>query len=259
MMPTRYMGFILAVAVAAPLSLAGCAGQDARLVKGENIQVRVLQDGAAMETAAALAERGDRVYRQLRTFFARDVPVPVTIKIDANARIARSFSARNAIVFPPRVVTGNNAIIAHEMTHLFMPENRSEALREGIAVYAQDRFGEVPGYPNYGNDLDQLVVKRLSDGIGKDVGTFSAAEALFRHNRGTDSGGKRVSLDKVDAEARRNAYLIAGSFVRYLFDDVLRSDMAAFKRLYTEGDYLRETGMMLAALEAGWQRHIGLK
>ncbi len=258
MMSSRRVRFIPVFAVAVTLSLTGCAGQDARLVKGENVLVRVLQDGPAKETVAALAERGDRIFRKLRTFFARDVSRPVMIEIDAKARIARSFAARNAIVFPLRVVDGNNAIIAHEMTHLFMPENRSEALREGIAVYAQDKFGEVHGYPNYGNDLDHLVVKRLSGGIGKDVSTFAAAEALFRHNRGTDRGGKRLSLDEIDAEARRNAYLIAGSFVRYLLNDVLRQDMAAFKRIYVGGDFVRETGKTLPELEAAWRRLIGL-
>lgn len=205
-----------------------------------------------------LAQRGDRVFERLSGFFGRSLPVPVYMDIDPKLVVSRSYADRGAVGFPPRVVVRNAVIVAHEMTHLFMPERASEALREGIAVYAQDRFGEVAGYPNYAEDLDAVIVRRLRRGVGSGVRTFSEAEAFFRRNRGRGPGGRKLPLSEIDHDERRNAYLLAGSFTRYLFEVVLEADMDAFKRIYVSGDYEPVTGRSAAEIEAAWRARIGL-
>ncbi|WNJ99620.1 hypothetical protein L2D14_17370 [Thalassospiraceae bacterium LMO-JJ14] len=206
---------------------------------------------------AELANRADRIFPKLAAFFGRTVPTPVIIDLGPDHRVSKSYADVNTIGFPKQVVDRNAAIIAHEMTHLFMPERHSEALREGIAVYAQDRFGEVNGFPNYGRDGDRLVVSRLAKQRDASVRSFAVAEAFFRRNRGTD-GRTKVKWEDIDPDDRRNAYLLAGSFTRYLLETELAGDMTAFKRLYKNADFNGETGKSLAELEAAWRHRIGL-
>lgn len=240
------------------LCLQGCATPDERVAAGRYVVVRAAQADIGELEMTSLAQRGDRVFERLSGFFGRSLPVPVYIEIDPNLAVSRSYADRGAIGFPPRVVARNAVIVAHEMTHLFMPEKVSEALREGIAVYAQDRFGEVAGYPNYGEDLDAVIVRRLRRGVGSGVRTFSEAEAFFRRNRGREPEGRKIPLAAIDQDARRNAYLLAGSFARYLFEVVLESDMGVFKRIYTSGDYEQQTGRSAVEIEAAWRARTGL-
>jgi len=205
----------------------------------------------------SLALRGDRAFERLSRFFERSIPTPVYIEISPGLVISRSFSERGAIAFPVRVFRRNAAIIAHEMTHLFMPENHWEAFREGIAVYAQDRFGDVVGYPNYGEDLDKIIARRFLKGVGSGVRTFSEAEAFFRYNRGRNPDNTKVPLSRIDPEDRRNAYLLAGSFTRYVFEVVLGSDMTAFKRIFVQGRFEAVVGTTLSDVETAWLRKIG--
>ncbi len=239
-------------------SASGCTTSEPVMVENSHVQVQALSNTIPMETMNEIAARSERIYTKLAAFFGRNPPSAVRVELGAQQRIARSFAERNTIVFPMRVVESKSVIIAHEMTHLFMPERHSEALREGIAVYAQDRFGEVSGYPNYGVDVDRLLSRRLRDGVGKSVASFSGAEAFFRRARGDGVGQPKLKWKDIDQEARRNAYLAGGSFTRYLFEVELQSDMTRFRTLYVGGDIPGVTGKSLQEIEAAWWQKIGL-
>ncbi|MBO6521595.1 MAG: hypothetical protein JJ900_14505 [Rhodospirillales bacterium] len=192
-----------------------------------------------------MSARADLIYARLAAFFGRDLPTPIIIHFDDRYEVSTSYPHINTIGFPRYAAERNIAVLAHEMTHLFMPERRSVLLSEGIAIYAQDRFGVVIGFPNYGTDVDKLLMRRLGgiDGLRR-YRLEAVPHAIFGR------AGNRN---------RQTAYIAAGSFTRFLFEQVLKQDMAAFRRIYTTGDYRRETGKTLADLQADWWRHLGLE
>ena len=237
----------------------GCATSDPGAIKGRHVVVRTADPAIPPETMTALAQRGDRVFAKLGSFFGRSIPEPVLINLGTKHPVSKSYADKNTIGFPKSVVDRNIVIIAHEMTHLFMPEHHLEALREGIAVYAQDRFGEVTGYPNYGVDLDQAIRSRLKKRIDPPVYSFSTAETFFRRARAPAGDANKLKWKDINQADRRNAYLLGGSFARYLLEVELHGDMARFRQLYMTGDVKSVTGKEIAEIEAAWLREIGLK
>lgn len=192
-----------------------------------------------------MSARAETVYARLSAFFEQTLPTPIVIHFDDRYEVSTSYPHINTIGFPRYAAERNIAVLAHEMTHLFMPERKSVLLSEGIAIYAQDRFGVVIGFPNYGADVDTLLMRRLGgfDGLRR-YRLEAVPHAIFGR-----SGNRN----------RQTAYIAAGSFTRYLFEQVLKQDMTAFRRIYTSGDYHRETGRTLAELQIDWRRHLGLE
>lgn len=213
------------------------------------VQVQSGYPDLAEATVSELAARVENLYPRLAVFFGHDAPKPINIHLSDDHQFSVAYTHSNTIGFPRHIIDGNMAVVAHEMTHLFMPVRNSAALGEGIAIYVQDWFGSVGGYPNFGQDVDALLLTRLTRANTSGVATFDDAEGVISR-RGTWRGFGRG--------ARRDAYLLAGSFTRYLFDVVLQGDMGAFKRIYADMDFKRETGTSLRQIEAAWRANIGL-
>lgn len=116
------------------------------------------------------------------------------------------------IVFPAAVVRRGVAATTHEVVHVFAP-NANRFLAEGLAVHAHDRLGGPAAFPNFGRDLDRAA--------GRHAGSVDIA-AL-------DRLPTPVPLQLKNMAERSTAYLVSGSFVRYLID---QHDADKFKRLY---------------------------
>ncbi len=118
---------------------------------------------------------------------------------------------------------GNPAIM-HEMTHVFAP-NANRMLAEGLATHAHAHLKGAEAYPNFGRDLHDAA-RDLAEKT--DLSVFDALETP---NRLTPEGFEQ-----------NEAYLVAGSFVRFLIE---KYGMDKFRRLYA-----------LTPLES-WQRFAG--
>ena len=206
-------------------------------------KVRSAYPDLAVGLLEEMSSRAEVVYARLSAFFGRSLPQPIIIDLSDNYDFSTSFPHINLIGFPRHIIESGMAVLAHEMAHLFMTERRSAVLSEGIAIYVQDRFGMARGYPNFGIDVDELLMHRVGgiEGLRR-ISLLHAERTIAGH-----AGGRN----------RRTAYLMAGSFTRYLFDEILKQDVAAFRRLYMRGEYAAETGKTLAALESAWRRHLG--
>lgn len=233
-------------AAAALLFAASNAHAGVNTGKDALVEIRSAYPDLAAETMAEMSARAEALYPKLAAFFGHELRRPIVIDLSDAYSFSTSFPHRNLIGFPRHIVDRNIAVIAHEMTHLFMPDGYSHAIREGIAIYAQDRFGMVGGFPNFGRDLDEMVRARLGEDENPRVHLMETAEDMIRGYN-------------VNRRDRHMAYLVAGSFTRYLLDSVLEGDMARFKRLYASGDYVAETGRTLAEIDAAWRAGIGLK
>lgn len=237
------------IAAAFLLLMPSGAGAAVKACSEAVVQIQSKYPDLAETAVSDLAARAENLYPRLAAFFGHDAPKPIIIDLSDEYQFSVAYTHSNTIGFPRHIIDGNIAVVAHEMTHLFMPVRRSAALGEGIAIYVQDRFGTVGGYPNFGQDMDTLLVARLARIGASGVATFDDAEGVI---------SRRGTWRSFGRGARRDAYLLAGSFTRYLFDVALKGDMAAFKRIYADVDFKHETGKSLTELEAAWRAKLGL-
>jgi hypothetical protein len=139
--------------------------------------------------------------------------------------------------FPARRVKSRAAAIAHELTHVLLP-NGNRFLAEGLAIYIQAKIGSNPAFPNFGQPLHDLVRKRLAD-LFPDV---SSASTRSIH---------QLQLSELDKIATPNplaikigsafygeeplgqaiVYPIAGSFVQFIIES---HGLSLFKDMYLE-------------------------
>jgi hypothetical protein len=132
---------------------------------------------------------------------------------------------RGTMQFPATRVAEGEAAIAHELAHVFFP-NSNRMLAEGFAVYVQWKIGSSKAYPNFGDDLDNMVTNfacrlRFNNLDSIDI------EAL---DKGTTPSvlslrvGQKLYLTD-------DTYVVAGSFVKFLIESPLGIDK--FHSLYS--------------------------
>jgi len=90
----------------------------------------------------------------------------------------------------------------HEMTHVLTPQH-SDWVSEGLAVYLNDKLGGEGGYPNFGENIDQLAISYLNQtDILEHVGdeTYYPSQADLRTSIG------------------QGFYILSGSFIKYIIE-----------------------------------------
>lgn len=118
---------------------------------------------------------------------------------------------RGRMIFRTFVVRRSTSAITHEIVHLIAP-NGNRFLAEGLAVYAHEHLGGQNAYPNNGRDLHRAARAFMSP---ENVVRLSAIATP-----------RRLMMDSLD---QREAYLVAGSFVRFLIEEF---GMDKFRELY---------------------------
>ncbi|MBT4906121.1 MAG: hypothetical protein HOK98_12940 [Rhodospirillaceae bacterium] len=118
---------------------------------------------------------------------------------------------RGQVIFRMRTIRQGNSPITHEIVHAVAP-NGNRFLAEGLASHAHDALGGQAAFPNFGNDLHTSARKFAAD---------ADMPALDRLATPT-----RLQLPDLQPQG---AYLVAGSFVRYLIET---HGMEKFRALY---------------------------
>lgn len=206
-------------------------------------EVRVVNEGARVpaEALTALAAQAGREYGKLTVMFAGDVGV-VTVRVRPTG-VARHLPPAD-IVIPAGLIRAGRAITAHEITHLVTQGWANGLLKEGLAVYAQDRIGEQPGWPNDGRSIHAVALATITRTEPLVRGPADAAQVLATRNPGK-------------AELRRAAYSVAGSWVTWLIDVKFGGDVARFMAtLYRSGDYKKALGQPFKPLRAEWRDYL---
>jgi len=140
------------------------------------------------------------------------------------------------ITMPLARVKDMQGALLHEITHSYAPNSPNRFLQEGIAVYLQEQLSEHPAFPNFGRDLHVLAVPVAS--------SVSSLESLNR---------VRYPTPLTVVMPERPAYLLAGSFVRFLIE---KRGLPAFKTLYDTGSYEQAYQQSLEALERAWRSNL---
>lgn len=156
---------------------------------------------------------------------------------------------RGHMLFRAWTVRRGNAATVHEMIHVLAP-NANRFLAEGLAVYGHAKLVGPEAYPNFGEDLHEAA-RQLAERAD-----FAALDRI--------ATPRMLQTDDLDG---RRAYLVAGSFMRFLIE---RHGGEKFRRLYAmtplvprnrnAGDPARWRtvyGKDLSALAAEWRREIG--
>ena len=156
---------------------------------------------------------------------------------------------RGHMLFRTWALDNGSAAAVHEMIHVFAP-NANRFLAEGFAVYGHEKLGGVDGFPTFGSDLHRSA-----------RGYAERADLRTLDQMATP---RRLQTDDF---TEKEAYVVAGSFVRFLVET---HGMAKFRELYAltplvphgrfggDADRWRTVyGRDLDALAADWRRAIG--
>ncbi|MDP6391041.1 MAG: hypothetical protein QF654_14180 [Alphaproteobacteria bacterium] len=234
------IGFAIAALAALAMLASGCeTNRNANAFLSADRTVRVVNHDPKLRSQQLerLAGQAAREYTALRRAFGKDVG-RITVEV-RDRGVGRHFPPAT-IHIPSRLIRKSRAITAHEITHLLAQGWTSLVLKEGLAVYAQARFGEQRGWPNYGRPIHRSARRwRNTPNVG--VRTPADAEFVWATAR------------RRDTEARRAAYAIAGSWVTWIVEEKLGGDLGRFmERLYRTGDYPAALGQPQAALAREW-------
>jgi len=142
---------------------------------------------------------------------------------------------RGRVMFPASRVRQGRAATVHEIVHVYAP-NANRFLAEGLAVYAHEKLGGPIAYPNFGASLHAAAAQHAQTDV-------AALERLATPSR--------LELDRL---ADREAYLVAGSFVRFLIE---RHGLDTFRRLYAMTPLV--PGQRNAGAPARWREIYGLE
>jgi hypothetical protein len=165
---------------------------------------------------------------------------PIRIQVSSQYATANTLVQNGGkpgrIDMPLDRVRDRTGALLHEITHNYaFSENRF--LYEGLGVYLQDKMGEARSFPTFGRPLDAAAAE-----VARNVGSLDALNAV------------RFPRPLASVMPDRAAYLLAGSFVRYLMDR--KGGLDKFRALYASGDYQATYGVPFSALERDWRAHL---
>lgn len=242
----------VAAALCFPLFFVQTAAQAAVSVEiGDAAPVQ--QSAIAVLTAEAEREY-EVITKSLGMTSLPDIRIVVTRAFEGiEVEISQSYPELLLILIPPHIIQRRLVPLAHELTHVIAGPAVDDVLSEGLAVYYHERFGADPAFPNFGDPLDHALPEALKARYGtQDVA--AAVEAFSREfGSATD---KIVTLSSWiyeidDQDARSLAYIVAGSYVRFLIETMLEGDTRKFLELYRSGDYRSALGI---SADETWDR-----
>jgi len=123
----------------------------------------------------------------------------------------------------------------HETVHIIAWDWNTLWIKEGLAVYLNDKLNGYPAFPNYGNDIDRVAKSKLR---------FKSALWKIGGNGVPKFSGKKE---------RRVFYTLSGSFVKYLYTHIgLENLMKIYKAKDTKRAVVEITGKKLGMWKKEW-------
>lgn len=235
----RFSSLLVLAALACAVFVLPVAVQPVRAAE----TIRVVDEDSGVDPAEypALIAQAAREYEKLKAIFGTDVGV-VTIRLRPKG-VARHLPPAD-IVIPAKQVRQAVVITAHEITHLLTQGWANGLLKEGLAVYAQDRVGEQSGWPNYGRLNHAVALEAITKPNPLVRGPYDANKVLSTRNPGK-------------AALRRASYAVAGSWVTWLIAEKFNGDLGQFMdKLYRTGNYEQALGEPFKPLRRQWRDYL---
>lgn len=171
------------------------------------------------------------------------------------------------IELPSYRVAVGEATIVHELAHVYFA-NANRMLAEGFAVYLQHRLGENGAFPNFNEDLHQMLKCQVSPSSRRSI-RLEQLDKITTPTRLT----LRLAGDKVETDGWN--YVFAGSFVQYLIEEhgpdraelmdkfralYARTPLVPLQRNSGSADRWKAVyGSTLAELEQSWKAFVETK
>jgi len=142
------------------------------------------------------------------------------------------------IFLPIQHIRGKSAAIVHELTHIIARHENNSFFSEGLAVYFQEKYGNLKSFPDFSIPLDDSL--RNHKGQLINLSTLKNDNEIF---------------EQFGTEKRRLAYIEAGSFINYLvvkfgekkLTDLSKSSSLNYKHIY---------GKTFEELETDWKNFV---
>jgi hypothetical protein len=172
--------------------------------------------------------------KKVEEFWGPTWTEPIRIEVSSSFETASALETNGfnpgKIEMPLAMAKDRTGALLHEITHNYA-RNRNSLLREGLAVYLQDKIGGNRSFPNQGQNL-HVLARRMLPSIA----------SLDRLNS--------VRGDLSLVMPKRPAYILSGSFVKFLID---RYGLPQFRTLYETGSYEQAYQKSLRILEDEWR------
>jgi len=134
---------------------------------------------------------------------------------------------RGQMKFAASRANEGTASILHELTHVHAP-NQVRFLAEGYAVYLEEMIGNIDAYPTFGDSIEgQMRTISTSALSSVSLSAFDLVTTKRNHMLG-DNVGLDAAISH-PADRGSYAYLVSGSFVKFLID---AHGLAKFKAFY---------------------------
>ena len=238
--PLFVVGRVFAAAMvallAAPLGIQSQAPADSVACDG----FAVVSSELSRKEAEQYCKFAARERQKVEKYWGPTWPDPIRIQVSSEYTAANTLVQNGGkpgrIDMPLDRVRDRTGALLHEITHNYaFSENRF--LYEGLGVYLQDKIGEARSFPNFGRPLDAAAAE-----VARAVGSLEELNAV------------RFPRPLGSVMENRAAYLLAGSFVKYLIDR--KGGLEKFRTLYASGDYQATYGAPFRALEQDWRAHL---
>jgi hypothetical protein len=145
---------------------------------------------------------------------------------------------RGVVILSISHIKERSAPIIHELTHTLTNHLHNSFFTEGLAVYFQERFGKTNSFPNYSENLDDLIREHEEQLLN--------LSQLMNDNEIFGSLGTTL---------RRIAYIEAGSFIKFLVEKYGEQKLGALNNSNTL-DYEKIYGKELNELEEEWKNYV---
>lgn len=188
-----------------------------------------------------------------RIGWALDAVPRLDVRVSAEYRISKALvhvwsGGAGRMDFPARRVAVGNAAIAHELTHVFLP-NGNRFLAEGLAIYLQSELGANPAFPNFGQPLHAVARERGREtvrGFPPDDPAGLEQVRLAELDRVATPSPLTLAIGQhfLGEEPRGQAclYAFTGSFVQFLIET---RGLEKFRAVYAQ------TPLVARAQDAG--------
>src|SRR5262245_34723630 len=234
-MAMKSLGPALTVVLVSTLLTVQCATVSTGPASCESIEIR--SDELTANEAEAYCHYAVEERKKVAEYWGPTWSEPIRIHVSSAYRISRALvpahqGNRGFMEMPLRRVRDNSGSLLHEIVHIYAP-NGNRFLAEGLAVYLHTRLASNPAFPNFGEDLGG-----------------SAARSVWGMRSLTALNDVRTPEPLGSIMEERRAYIIAGSFVKFLIEN---RGLARFRDLYETTDYAKAYGQSLATLEQAWR------
>ena len=137
-------------------------------------------------------------------------------------------------------VRENTSSYIHELTHIIAWDCSSLWIKEGLAVYLNDKLNGDPTYPNNGCDIDKLSLEFYNSGTLESLTAF-------------DLVGKNGVPNYIDYNSEPIFYIYSASFVKYLEYSIGKDNLIKiYKSLNTKEALKDITGKDINILKNDW-------